>query len=531
MSATSTRTGASSRIESSGQMNKVRPPAFDSSTLPPLPPKRDKRATDVRALLKSSSSTPNVTAGVRSAPIAPPPQLPARPQPPPRSVAPVPKATPDRAKRSALEMGFGNKPVESLAPLDSRPNSTLASQGAPPPIPKSSRPDLSQLIASKPKTKPAGMVSGQIARTQAANATQLNGDRASCLKCRDFSAVDAHATRFPRESIPSQDLSWLAHQLTSPFTSRTDKARVIFTWLHHNIIYDTVALYTNNVKPSTPASTLSTGLAVCEGYSGLFTALGAKVGLETIVVGGHGKGLGYSQPAADSSLPPFEAGHAWNAVRIDNDEWKLIDCCWGAGSVNGHGQPYNQAFNPVHFTRDNNDFGLSHYPSNPAHFFRMDGRQSISWEEYLLGRNNGDPGPIMFSGYIGEEGIAVESFQPIVRQLRVNDPSPSIRFQFNKVCQHWDNERDGKGKHYVYTLFIGGVDGREDKRIPFETNGYFWWVDVSPRELGAPGGIVSINATTSFEGRDGRGVGVQEVRNKDGRVAMGWGGVARWELI
>ncbi|MGI4796284.1 MAG: transglutaminase domain-containing protein, partial [Janthinobacterium lividum] len=192
---------------------------------------------------------------------------------------------------------------------------------------------------------------------------------------------------------------------------------MIFTWLHHNILYDTVALYTNNLKPSTPASTLATGLAVCEGYAGLFATLGAKAGLETIVVGGHGKGLGYAQPAPGSSLPPFDGNHAWNAVRIDNGEWKLIDCCWGAGSVTGHGQPYNQSFTPAHFTRDNNDFGISHFPSNSAHFFRTDGRASISWAEYLLGTNNGDPGPQMFNGFTTEEGIAVESFLPAVRKL------------------------------------------------------------------------------------------------------------------
>lgn len=199
--------------------------------------------------------------------------------------------------------------------------------------------------------------------------------------------------------------------------------------------------------------------------------------------------------------------------------------------MTGHGQPYNQSFTPAHFTRDNNDFGISHYPSNAAHFFRTDGRASITWAEYLIGTNNGDPGPQMFNGFTTEEGIAVESFLPAVRKLRVGDEAPTVRFQFNKVCQHWDNEKSGQGKYFVYTLFIGGVDGRNDRRIPFETNGFFWWVDVSPRELGAPGGTVSINATTSFEGRDGRGISVWEVKEKDGRVAMGWGGVARWELI
>ena len=88
--------------------------------------------------------------------------------------------------------------------------------------------------------------------------------------------------------MPSLD--WLATQLTSPFPSQTDKARAIFTWLHHNIDYDVVAFFGNNVQGSTPASTLNTGLAVCEGYAGLYAALATKAGMESIVVGGHGKG-------------------------------------------------------------------------------------------------------------------------------------------------------------------------------------------------------------------------------------------------
>lgn len=111
-----------------------------------------------------------------------------------------------------------------------------------------------------------------------------------CMECRDFSGPDNHAARFPRQSIPSTDVNWLGHQLCNQFSSPTDKARAIFTWLHHNIEYDVVAFFNNNVQPSTPKSTFATGLAVCEGYAALFTALATAAGLESVVVGGHGKG-------------------------------------------------------------------------------------------------------------------------------------------------------------------------------------------------------------------------------------------------
>lgn len=305
---------------------------------------------------------------------------------------------------------------------------------------------------------------------------------------------------------------------------------MIFTWLHHNIDYDVVALYNNAVKPSTPASTLATGLAVCEGYAGLFAALAVKCGLESIVVTGHGKGAGYEYKPG-SPLPAVDYNHAWNAVRIDNGEWKLIDSCWGAGSISGPGTPYKRSFSPDHFTRDNIDFGRSHYPRDQRHLYRSDGRTSLTWEEYILGPTRGELPPQMFNGYTSEEGIAVESFQPLTKKLSVRDSAPYVRFQFQKVCRHWDNEKHGKGKHYVYFVEIGGVDGRATRKVPFETNGMFWWADVPPRELGAPGQEVKILAVTSFENRDGRGVTPAEFREKDGRVAWGGGFVAKYELV
>ncbi|KAF4948227.1 hypothetical protein F66182_18544, partial [Fusarium sp. NRRL 66182] len=192
-------------------------------------------------------------------------------------------------------------------------------QSVPPAIPIASRPNLAAIQATKPKF--------------AANGHTHVGASTVCMICRDFSGPDNHAAQFPRQSLPTNDLAWLATQLTAPFPSLTDKARALFTWLHYNIRYDVDAFFNNNVQPSTPAKTLSTGLAVCEGYAGLFATLATHAGLEALVIGGHGKGFGHSQLAPGSTIPPFEAGHAWNAVRIDGVKWKLVDPCWGAGAV------------------------------------------------------------------------------------------------------------------------------------------------------------------------------------------------------
>jgi hypothetical protein len=329
-------------------------------------------------------------------------------------------------------------------------------------------------------------------------------------------------------------MDWLATQLTSPFPSLTDKARAIFTWLHHNISYDVEAFFNNRVQRSTPASTLSTGLAVCEGYAGLFTAIATKAGLESIVVGGHGKGYGHSALPRGASCPPQSSNHAWNAVKIDDGEWKLLDACWGAGSVNGKGQPYNKSFTPAHFTKDNDEFGLTHFPTNRDHFFRTDGRASISWEGYFLGDQGGEPVRI-FSNIAPREGLSETKFLPKHLKLPISPSAhagPTVRFQFEKVCPHWDPVVNGPGKPYVFVLNIHNSDGREDDYVPFESNGTFWWLDVPSEKLGAKGQTVLCLLVEKIESNSARGLTKEEYLMAKGRKAMGpFPGVAAWELV
>jgi hypothetical protein len=270
---------------------------------------------------------------------------------------------------------------------------------------------------------------------------------------------------------------------------------------------------------------------VCEGYASLFAALALKAGLEAVVVGGHGKGYGYSPIKPGDALPEFKpSGHAWNAVRIDNGEWKLIDPCWGAGHVTC-GQTYEKSFTPAMFTMDNNEFGKRHYPSDNRYFFRTDGRETMPWEEYWLD----DVGErlTVYSCAHPDHGLGERSFQPSEKYIKVYDPQgePVIRFQFATVCPHWDHARHGKGAPYAMVLHIGGTDGRKTDKIAFQTDQKLWWVDVNRHDLGAPGQKVSVYAVTSIDNRDGRGVSVADYKAKKGKVAMGFAGIAMWELI
>ncbi|CAD0086832.1 unnamed protein product [Aureobasidium mustum] len=482
ISTASNRTGISSATSNSGPPFTIRAPSFDASNLPPLPPKRTPNLPERGPVLQQTKSSPTVLPAVQE-PARP--QLPSRPPLPSRNQSSSPGVTdqgtikPAAPKRSALTMGFNSASKAPAVPT-ARPESA-----APPPIPTSSRPDLSKLMASKPNIAANGNTNGAAATVAAA--PSASPGQGSCLKCRDFSVVDAHAARFPRQSIPSQDLGWLAQSLTSPFPSLTDKARAIFVWLHHNIDYNTHALFTNT----------------------------------SMVVGGHGKGLGFEAVAPGAPLPPEDAtGHAWNVVKIDDGQWKLIDPCWGAGHVNGWGQPYKRHFSPIHFVGSNEEFGRSHFPSDKNRFYRSDGRHTITWAEYLLGDTNGQTPVQTFGNMTTDEGIDSHSVSPRVKQISVNDSQPYVRFQFNKLCPHWDNERNGQGKNYLYVVFLPEANGRPAREVPLQTNGHFWWVDVKPSELGQPGQEIKLGAVTTLGGRDGRGLVASDFNKMGGHYLL-----------
>lgn len=386
------------------------------------------------------------------------------------------------------------------------------SSGAPPPINMSSKPSRSQVQATQSRPAPS--------------APPTSG----CLICRDFSEPDRVASQYPRHSLPrtGDNTGYLADVLCGPFTSATDKARAIFTWLHLNVAYDTAAFFGNRVKYVDPKDTITSGLAVCGGYAGVLTAIALKAGLEAVMVTGHGKGYGYSALKSGEPVPECNpTGHAWNAVRIDGGEWKLMDSCWGAGNVENGNQAYTAHFKPSYFTMSNDEFGLKHFPEDDSYFFRSDG-QIPSWEDYYLGPARAEP--LQLYGSADDHGLSTTSFAPPQKQIPINS-GEVVRFQFSKMCEHWDHEKNGKGKPYPFVIKINGVDGRRDDYVAMENNDFWWWADIPAKDLGAPGQTVSCYTVTTVNGKDSRGMTRREYLNKKGRSAMSFGGVSAWTCV
>lgn len=293
--------------------------------------------------------------------------------------------------------------------------------------------------------------------------------------------------------------------------------------------YDVDSFFNKTVQPTTPEKTIASGLAVCEGYAGLFAALALKAGLQVMVCSGASKGFGHQPLQHGQPIPPFASTHAWNAVKIDGGEWKLIDSCWGAGHIGcqNKNEGYTRKFNPSMFTMDNNEFGLKHYPGEASHQFRTDGRV-MSYEEFI----QADIGGRVQTYELGDHGIAAQSVSPAESQLTVNDMhAPTVvRFRFSSICPHWDNARHGKGPPYIMLLSVAGIDGRSPSYLPFNTDGRSWWLDVHRRELGCPGQKVTVNAVTEFNNKDARGLSYKTWENKTAySCKFGW--VASWELV
>ncbi|KAJ0305232.1 hypothetical protein COL516b_005464 [Colletotrichum fioriniae] len=501
------------------------PPTLDQAKLPPLPPtKREREAAQAKEAAAQQPKFPLVS--VKSSPAIRQIEPPQRPVLPPRLTS---RSTTQQVHRQTLEEEEPAKPRRLPPPpaayvkppppttnQDQQANDRPPLPGrrptpnddAPPPVPLSSRPSAAQIEAVSAKV------------IERAN---------DCLICRDFSGPDDVAAQYPIHVLPRNDpVGYLAQMLCGPFASLTDKARAIFTWFHHNIAYDCAAFFGNNIRGRSGAETILMGKAVCSGYADTYREIATRAGLECITVVGHGKGYGYTALKKGERPPPKKAdGHAWNAVRIDGGEWKLLDACWGAGNVSDVTKEYTKSFKPHEFTRRNDIFGLSHYPSDDRYFFRPDGRVPC-WEEYYIGPVHGDK-PIVYT-HAYEEGVWDHTVEPKELQIPVHS-GQVVRFQWSNKCEHWTSEKHGKGKPPLLFLSIKGRDGRKDDMVPIQTDGFWHWADVNAIDLGAPGQSVSVAMITTIDGQDARGMTADYYFSKKGRCGMAWTFLMKWELI
>lgn len=141
------------------------------------------------------------------------------------------------------------------------------------------------------------------------------------------------------------------------------RAWLLFCWITDRIAYDAEAFLSGGYKKKDygPANVLKQRLAICDGYSKLYTAVGKEMGLDVKTIVGHSKGYGYRDVA------DFEkCGHSWNAVKIGG-KWRLIEATWGAGALkNGL---FRKKFRDYYFCTPASAYILKHYPDKQEEQF------------------------------------------------------------------------------------------------------------------------------------------------------------------
>ncbi|KAJ7132758.1 hypothetical protein C8R43DRAFT_895351 [Mycena crocata] len=439
------------------------------------------------------------------------------PLPPRRSVPPPPPRESQERERAAQPP----PPRRNVAPPPLPPRSSsllkaLSRRPPPPPIPKPLEQPAPAIPARRlppmptrlPTPPPEPEYDDDEEYQQSDEGYQSQEE--SCLKCFDFSQVDEHAALFPRRTVSS--VQQLAYDLTAPFESETEKARAIFFWLHLNVDYDTVAFFSGNLKPATADNVLQSGLAVCDGYAGLFAALAGHAGLQAHKVGGHGKGFGYAPLVPGAPVPREDpTGHAWNAVCLDG-EWRLLDACWGAGALMGGA--YTRRFAPVWFISTPAEFGKRHYPEDPSYQLIGDADGGpVSWEDYICAPE----GPTVYGDFYSQDFLQ-DLLQPATQEI---EGGQWASFQLFKQCEHMSREQ---ADNYVY--FINTPD---DTKTTLEVNAEGGWSAqiYMPRSRGD----VSLNFVTKFDGRDAKGLSPEVFKNSIGRKSMAWQGLCKWTLV
>ncbi|WP_440881900.1 transglutaminase domain-containing protein [Tenacibaculum sp. C7A-26P2] len=167
----------------------------------------------------------------------------------------------------------------------------------------------------------------------------------------------------------------LAAKILKDFSTDRERSEAAFYWVANNIKYN-LNVYHNlspkigfrysdeedkrrkilAIKDSIINHTLQTKTAVCEGYSQTLSAIYTHLGFENIVINGFVR-----NSIIDIGNIKKEVNHAWNMVKID-DEWKIVDATWAAGSViNGRWQ---QNYNAYYYDIPKKHYLKTHFPKN-----------------------------------------------------------------------------------------------------------------------------------------------------------------------
>ncbi|RNA32389.1 Kyphoscoliosis [Brachionus plicatilis] len=138
-----------------------------------------------------------------------------------------------------------------------------------------------------------------------------------------------------------------------PARSNLEKYWMIFLWITENIAYNTLGYRSGNLGNNSADYVFQSGLAVCEGFSNLFSAICEFIGLECIWISGFAKGDGYKIGDTFDNT-----NHAWNVIKVEG-KFYYVDSTWSCRHNNY--DTTEKDWNPYWFMTPPNIFLESHF--------------------------------------------------------------------------------------------------------------------------------------------------------------------------
>ena len=301
---------------------------------------------------------------------------------------------------------------------------------------------------------------------------------------QDYKNVDGLVKNYPKSF---ENTSVLASKISNDFKTESEKARAVFCWIAYNVEYDVKTFlnpetqsfsYRNETDKLEKLKKIENQIiyrsfrrkmAVCEGYSVLYSHLAKLVGLNSEIIKGASKTV-----LTDIGIKRIVENHAWNAVQIDGT-WRLVDVTWGAGFYDYTTQKFNQKFNPVYFDLPSNNFFMNHFPT------------SGTWNKETLDKNLYLRLPLVYEKFLKEKCeildpksgiIEASNHQKISFKIKNLSKSNLIQYQNNRgdivkiePVKEENNileftidyqKKDGK----FITFFIDGISTIAFKIIP-----------------------------------------------------------------
>ena len=178
---------------------------------------------------------------------------------------------------------------------------------------------------------------------------------------RDFTKIDAYVKSLgPLEHM---SMGTINNVVSNKFTDKMDKARAIYYWVAHNIMYDPKLIRSNSTAKNTPAEVLQTRKAVGIGFASLFQDMCSSADIRCLTVDGFVKYNTQQIGEKDQ-----EINHSWAVVQLGQtpEEWFYVDPAFGSGFLSADMKEFTKAYSDAYFFTEKASFNQQHFPDNSA---------------------------------------------------------------------------------------------------------------------------------------------------------------------